>query len=162
MISTCSQMKWFTAMMGAFAGRAQPLMKIAFSFSIPTILPTSLGYHHHGRFILLPAILSASSTSRYLGIEYWQSPDPSGPATTRQCSADGEDPSCSASIPSKGLTPAHLTVCLDPSLRKLQLKCFTSFAVLRYSSYHALLSLKPLWVEHLFSLILSCIAIAGS
>lgn len=56
---------------------------------IPTLIPTSLGYHHHG-------------------IEYWQNPDPPSQETTFQCSADGEDPSCSASIPSKGITPAHV------------------------------------------------------
>lgn len=57
---------------------------------VPTIIPTSLGYHHHG-------------------IEYWQNPDPPSEGTTVQCSADGEDASCSASIPSRGITPAHLT-----------------------------------------------------
>jgi hypothetical protein len=40
----------------------------------------------------------------------WQNPDPPSGETTHQCSPDGEDPSCSASIPSKGLTPAHVTV----------------------------------------------------
>ncbi|KAF5379658.1 hypothetical protein D9615_005772 [Tricholomella constricta] len=55
---------------------------------VPTIISTSLGYHHHG-------------------IEYWQSEDPASKDTTFQCSADGEDPTCSASIPSRGITPAH-------------------------------------------------------
>jgi len=57
---------------------------------VPTMIPISLGYHHHG-------------------IEYWQNPDPPSEETTIECSPDGEDPSCSASIPSKGLTPAHIT-----------------------------------------------------
>ncbi|KAF8626594.1 hypothetical protein AX17_006512 [Amanita inopinata Kibby_2008] len=55
---------------------------------VPTILPTSLGYHHHG-------------------IEYWETCDPASCDTTVQCSADGEDGQCSASVPSKGFTPAH-------------------------------------------------------
>jgi len=54
------------------------------------MIPTSLGYHHHG-------------------IEYWQRADPADPQTTLQCSADGEDPQCSASIPSGGVNPAHIT-----------------------------------------------------
>ncbi|KAJ7052001.1 alpha/beta-hydrolase [Mycena amicta] len=57
---------------------------------VPTMIPTSLGYHHHG-------------------IEYWQHLDPPEPGTTLQCSASGEDPCCSASIPSGGVTPAHAT-----------------------------------------------------
>lgn len=57
---------------------------------VPTLIPPSLGYHHHG-------------------IEYWLSSDPSSKDTTFMCSADGEDPSCSASIPSQGITPAHVT-----------------------------------------------------
>ncbi|KAF7335481.1 Lipase-3 domain-containing protein [Mycena venus] len=58
---------------------------------VPTIIPTSLGYHHHG-------------------IEYWQHADPPSPSTTLRCAAGGEDPCCSASIPSGGVTPAHATV----------------------------------------------------
>ncbi|RDB25660.1 putative feruloyl esterase A [Hypsizygus marmoreus] len=55
---------------------------------VPTIISKSLGYSHHG-------------------IEYWLSADPPSKETIRKCSADGEDPSCSASIPSRGFTPAH-------------------------------------------------------
>ncbi|KAF8071540.1 alpha/beta-hydrolase [Lyophyllum atratum] len=57
---------------------------------VPTIIPTFLGYHHHG-------------------IEYWANSDPASKDTTFKCSADGEDPCCSASIPSRGITPAHVT-----------------------------------------------------
>ncbi|KAF5351321.1 hypothetical protein D9758_008016 [Tetrapyrgos nigripes] len=57
---------------------------------VPTIIPTSLGYRHHG-------------------IEYWQNPDPASAQTTKKCAADGEDPTCSASIPSQGIDQAHLT-----------------------------------------------------
>ncbi|KAF9459039.1 alpha/beta-hydrolase [Collybia nuda] len=55
---------------------------------VPTMIPTSLGYRHHG-------------------IEYWVKSDPASEDTTVQCSTDGEDPMCSASIPSEGITPAH-------------------------------------------------------
>ncbi|PPQ63563.1 hypothetical protein CVT24_004860, partial [Panaeolus cyanescens] len=55
---------------------------------VATMIPTSLGYHHHG-------------------IEYWQYADPASANTTVQCSAEGEDPLCSASIPSRGVNPAH-------------------------------------------------------
>lgn len=55
---------------------------------VPTIIPTSLGYRHHG-------------------IEYWQNPDPPSADTTTECAADGEDPTCSASIPSEGIDAAH-------------------------------------------------------
>ncbi|KAJ7503332.1 alpha/beta-hydrolase [Mycena galericulata] len=57
---------------------------------VPTIIPTSLGYHHHG-------------------IEYWQHVDPPSPSSTLRCAASGEDPCCSASVPSSGVTPAHAT-----------------------------------------------------
>ncbi|KAF5351383.1 hypothetical protein D9758_008018 [Tetrapyrgos nigripes] len=57
---------------------------------IPTIIPTILGYRHHG-------------------IEYWQNPDPASAQTTKKCAADGEDPTCSASIPSQGFNQAHDT-----------------------------------------------------
>ncbi|KAJ7149814.1 alpha/beta-hydrolase [Mycena crocata] len=56
---------------------------------VPTMIPTSLGYHHHG-------------------IEYWQHVDPPAPDTTLRCTG-GEDPCCSASVPSGGVTPAHAT-----------------------------------------------------
>jgi len=55
---------------------------------VPTIIPTALGYRHHG-------------------IEYWQTPDPPSAANTRECAADGEDPTCSASIASEGIDLAH-------------------------------------------------------
>jgi len=57
---------------------------------VPTIIPQSLGYRHHG-------------------VEFFQTPDPASPATTKQCAADGEDPTCSDSIPSMGIDTAHLT-----------------------------------------------------
>jgi len=58
------------------------------SDGVPTIIPRILGYRHHG-------------------IEYWQNPDPASAATTKQCAADGEDPTCSASIPSGGINAPH-------------------------------------------------------
>ncbi|KIL59894.1 hypothetical protein M378DRAFT_26795 [Amanita muscaria Koide BX008] len=55
---------------------------------VPTIMPTSLGYHHHG-------------------VEYWQVDDPPAAETTVECAVNGEDQGCSASLPSGGFTPAH-------------------------------------------------------
>ncbi|KAJ3511371.1 hypothetical protein NLJ89_g4136 [Agrocybe chaxingu] len=55
---------------------------------VPTMIPTSLGYHHHG-------------------VEYWQRESPPSEETTFQCNAEGEDAACSASIPSQGVTVAH-------------------------------------------------------
>ncbi|KAF7965376.1 hypothetical protein HWV62_44099 [Athelia sp. TMB] len=51
------------------------------------------------------------STHTYDGqvscIEYWQNPDPATAANTVECAADGEDPNCSASIPSLGIDLEH-------------------------------------------------------
>ncbi|KAJ7051985.1 alpha/beta-hydrolase [Mycena amicta] len=77
--------EWVNAEFGARAFRV-----VHTNDGVPTMIPTSLGYHHHG-------------------IEYWQHLDPPEPGTTLQCSASGEDPCCSASIPSGGVTPAHAT-----------------------------------------------------
>jgi len=55
---------------------------------VPTMIPTLLGYHHHG-------------------VEYWQHEDPSSEKTTLECSGEGEDIRCSASVPSKGINSAH-------------------------------------------------------
>jgi hypothetical protein len=44
------------------------------------------------------------------GVEYWLNPDPPSPEHTTQCDPSGEDPNCSASIPSEGLNAAHLIV----------------------------------------------------
>ncbi|KAG2017474.1 lipase [Coprinopsis cinerea AmutBmut pab1-1] len=55
---------------------------------VPTMIPRRLGYHHHG-------------------VEYWQNGKPMCGDTTLQCDPDGEDPKCSASIPSKGVNMAH-------------------------------------------------------
>ncbi|KAJ6492498.1 alpha/beta-hydrolase [Mycena vitilis] len=57
---------------------------------VPTMIPTSLGYQHHG-------------------IEHWLHTDPPSPSTTLCCTAGGEDPACSASVPSGGVTRAHAT-----------------------------------------------------
>ncbi|KAF9496685.1 alpha/beta-hydrolase [Pleurotus eryngii] len=59
------------------------------SDGVPTMIPKKLGYRHHG-------------------IEYWQHTDPPSAESTTQCSADGEDPTCSASIPTMGINPAHV------------------------------------------------------
>ncbi|KAF7431029.1 hypothetical protein PC9H_006745 [Pleurotus ostreatus] len=54
-------------------------------------ISTVLGYRHHG-------------------VEYWQNPDPATPVNVKQCSTtNGEDPTCSASIPFLGIGSSHLT-----------------------------------------------------
>jgi hypothetical protein len=48
------------------------------------------------------------------GVEYWETVDPATASTTKQCAPDGEDKTCSDSIPvleSILTTPAHLMVC---------------------------------------------------
>ncbi|TFK21472.1 alpha/beta-hydrolase [Coprinopsis marcescibilis] len=55
---------------------------------VPTIIPASLGYHHHG-------------------IEYWQNGKPPSAKCTVECDISGEDPKCSASVPTKGVTVDH-------------------------------------------------------
>ncbi|KAJ8077505.1 hypothetical protein PM082_001936 [Marasmius tenuissimus] len=56
---------------------------------VPTMIPTSFGYHHHG-------------------VEYWQTSDDPTHETTLQCSVtNGEDPKCSASVPSEGINGDH-------------------------------------------------------
>ncbi|TEB31533.1 alpha/beta-hydrolase [Coprinellus micaceus] len=55
---------------------------------VPTMIPSKLGYHHHG-------------------VEYWQHSKPPSNATTVQCDTSGEDPRCSVSIPSRGINLAH-------------------------------------------------------
>ncbi|KAG7090064.1 hypothetical protein E1B28_011681 [Marasmius oreades] len=56
---------------------------------VPTMIPTSLGYYHHG-------------------VEYWQTSNDARHETTFQCSlTDGEDSQCSASIPSEGINRDH-------------------------------------------------------
>ncbi|KIJ41480.1 hypothetical protein M422DRAFT_255385 [Sphaerobolus stellatus SS14] len=56
---------------------------------VPTIIPELVGYRHHGT-------------------EYWSLPLESISAgNTRVCAADGEDPTCSDSIPSAGIDLDH-------------------------------------------------------
>ncbi|KDQ26513.1 hypothetical protein PLEOSDRAFT_1043836, partial [Pleurotus ostreatus PC15] len=60
-------------------------------FRAASSISTVLGYRHHG-------------------VEYWQNPDPATPGNVKQCSTtNGEDPTCSASIPFLGIGPSHLT-----------------------------------------------------
>ncbi|KAJ3912214.1 Alpha/Beta hydrolase protein [Lentinula edodes] len=56
---------------------------------VPTMIPQSLGYHHHG-------------------IEYWQEYEPAIAENVVKCEPQGEDPSCSLSIPSGGVNDAHM------------------------------------------------------
>ncbi|KAL1699097.1 Alpha/Beta hydrolase protein [Schizophyllum commune] len=56
---------------------------------VPTVIPTSMGYAHHG-------------------VEYWQKCEPPAPENTVRCGCDGEDPRCSASVPSEGINEDHM------------------------------------------------------
>ncbi|KAI5891636.1 alpha/beta-hydrolase [Schizophyllum commune H4-8] len=56
---------------------------------VPTMIPTSMGYAHHG-------------------VEYWQKCEPPAPENTVRCACDGEDPKCSASVPSEGINEDHM------------------------------------------------------
>ncbi|KAJ4494048.1 Alpha/Beta hydrolase protein [Lentinula edodes] len=56
---------------------------------VPTMIPQSLGYHHHG-------------------IEYWQEYEPPIAENVVKCEPQGEDPNCSLSLPSGGVNDAHL------------------------------------------------------
>ena len=68
------------------------------------------------RLMSSPSVFKVILTSPHLiGVEYWQNPDPSSPATVKKCAPDGEDPTCSDSIPdkviqSKTTLEAHLYV----------------------------------------------------
>lgn len=75
------------------------------------MISTKLGYHHHGKsFINIQVLLT--NADYWTGVEYWQRASPPSEATTVECDADGEDPACSASIPSRGVNVAHAMVCV--------------------------------------------------
>jgi len=59
---------------------------------------------------------SSTFLSLLAGIEYWQRESPPSEETTVMCDASGEDESCSASIPSRGVTAAHTTVWLPSDI----------------------------------------------
>ena len=77
------------------------------------MVPTAWGYSHHGTFLpTLPMTFLIFFQSP--GIEYWQIHDPASAANTKECAADVEDPTCSASFqPSLGIDPAHVVVSLN-------------------------------------------------
>ncbi|KAJ8695418.1 hypothetical protein PTI98_008021 [Pleurotus ostreatus] len=73
--------------------QAVTTLSLAFNgiFRAASSISTVLGYRHHG-------------------VEYWQNPDPATPVNVKQCSTtNGEDPTCSASIPFLGIGSSHLT-----------------------------------------------------
>ncbi|KAF7375566.1 Lipase-3 domain-containing protein [Mycena sanguinolenta] len=84
--------EYVNAEFGARAFRGNPLVHT--NDGVPTMIPTSL---------------DRLTRKIHPGIEYWQHVDPPSPSTTLRCAAGGEDPCCSASIPSGGITPAHAT-----------------------------------------------------
>ncbi|EPQ56302.1 alpha/beta-hydrolase [Gloeophyllum trabeum ATCC 11539] len=56
----------------------------------------------------VPTEISQAEGYRHHGIEYWQNPDPPSAANTKERAADGEDPTCSDSIPSTGINIDHV------------------------------------------------------
>lgn len=72
------------------------------------------------------------------GIEYWQIGDPASKDNVLQCSADGEDPSCSASIPSQGINSAHMSVRVS-FLLNLHHFTFNKLLVFRNHGYDTIL-----------------------
>lgn len=74
---------------------------------VPTMIPRLLGYHHHGKYFLTSPF---HKVHRRTGIEYWQYTHPASGDTTAKCDPEGEDPCCSASVPSQGVTLAHTNV----------------------------------------------------
>jgi hypothetical protein len=71
------------------------------------MIPTRLGYHHHGQYLFFLWIYRFLKT---IGIEYWQYTHPPSGETTAKCNAEGEDPTCSACIPSQGVNLPHMRV----------------------------------------------------
>ncbi|KAJ7470899.1 alpha/beta-hydrolase [Mycena latifolia] len=68
--------------------RSRAFRAVHTSDGVPTAIPQSAGYKHHG-------------------VEFWNFLDPSSARTTKACEASGEDPSCSDSVPSQGIDAAH-------------------------------------------------------
>lgn len=63
------------------------------------------------------------------GVEYWLYADPNTALTTRQCSADGEDLTCSTIYLSGGINAAHLAVSCPPPVvghRNVKIRSSTS------------------------------------
>ena len=78
----------------------------------------------------------------WTGVEYWQHASPPSEATTVECNADGEDPACSASIPSRGVNLAHTMVCVFSELLFLLLHLAERRVVLWHSGHYAFLPMK--------------------
>ena len=76
------------------------------------MISTKLGYHHHGKNCFFYYSLNLTNADYWTGVEYWQHASPPSEATTVECNAEGEDPACSASIPSRGVNIAHTMVCV--------------------------------------------------
>ncbi|PPQ63693.1 hypothetical protein CVT24_004578 [Panaeolus cyanescens] len=55
----------------------------------------------------VPTILFKSLGYRHFGTEYWNFDDPASPSSVKKCTG-GDDPTCSDSIPSTFINPAHI------------------------------------------------------
>jgi hypothetical protein len=85
---------------------------IQYLSSVPVLIPKlgQLGYYHHGTSTILLFLRPLLTLDDLTATEYWQTPDPSSPATTKKCDASGEDPSCSAGVPPNLINDDHGTV----------------------------------------------------
>jgi hypothetical protein len=77
--------------------------------------------------------------ANWTGVEYWQHASPPSESTTVECNALGEDPACSASIPSRGLNVAHAMVCVFSDFITLGLR---GGLVLWHSGHNAFLHMN--------------------
>ena len=102
------------------------------------MIPTSFGYHHHGE---CSDVGSATEAEYALAAyEYWQYTQPPSEETVFRCNANGEDESCSASIPSQGPNLAHAMVSAS---RRLGFRAASEkLAVLWYRCHYTVLLVK--------------------
>ncbi|KAJ7689544.1 hypothetical protein B0H17DRAFT_1134877 [Mycena rosella] len=79
---------------------ASPQVKLDYAAYVGTSLAAGvnqfLGMQFAARYII-----------PMLGVEFWNFAEPSTMNTTKECTPSGEDPTCSDSIPSTGVNPAH-------------------------------------------------------
>ena len=81
------------------------------------------------------------------GVEYWQHASPPSEATTVECNAGGEDPACSASIPSQGVNVAHAMVRVISEILILLLHLAERRTVFWYSGHYAFLPMRAYKVD---------------
>ena len=89
----------------------------------------------------------ALTNADWTGVEYWQHASPPSEATTVECNAEGEDPACSASIPSRGVNVAHTMVCVCFGIFFMSLLLAEKRVVLWHSGHYAILFMRAYEVD---------------